>query len=285
MHSVNRYLSGRVPSRVPGPACVEHGVRRGLWSRRGQNASPSTGSSRMPTSTQHAPSRPLQEYRHASPYASLPRSRVLAGPSTPLATASAPWLADPYAQSLLSPSSSSHRLSASIDLHANHRQPVSARPAGLNARVSCPTASRAPPSIHRPSLQPGTANSVPNTSSAAHAERLQLEMESTSSSQFARRPTMPSLPPVSQGKSNFTPEAQRNALDLLDAALPDNAAGEIRNLFQNMPEIEMAPEDRAITPVQMSCKLMEHQKIALMWLKDQENNRHKRGGLLAGMLP
>lgn len=62
---------------------------------------------------------------------------------------------------------------------------------------------------------------------------------------------------------------------------PGDASEEIHRLFQNMPEIEIAPEDRANTPLQMSCKLMEHQKVALKWLKDQENNRDKRGGLLA----
>lgn len=50
-----------------------------------------------------------------------------------------------------------------------------------------------------------------------------------------------------------------------------------------MPDIEIPPEERAVTPRQMSCRLMEHQKVALKWLKDQENNKHKRGGLLAGL--
>ncbi|KAF3765713.1 hypothetical protein M406DRAFT_276391 [Cryphonectria parasitica EP155] len=48
-----------------------------------------------------------------------------------------------------------------------------------------------------------------------------------------------------------------------------------------MPEIEIPKKDRVATPIQMSCALMEHQKIALKWLKDQENDSHKRGGLLA----
>ncbi|KAJ4424196.1 hypothetical protein N0V82_001062 [Gnomoniopsis sp. IMI 355080] len=61
----------------------------------------------------------------------------------------------------------------------------------------------------------------------------------------------------------------------------DDASEKIHRLFQNMPEIEIAPEDRANTPRQMSCKLMEHQKVALKWLKDQENNLDKKGGLLA----
>lgn len=56
---------------------------------------------------------------------------------------------------------------------------------------------------------------------------------------------------------------------------------DIRKLLK-MPEIEIPPEKRANTPIQMSCQLMEHQKVALKWLKDQEKIRHKRGGLLAG---
>lgn len=59
-------------------------------------------------------------------------------------------------------------------------------------------------------------------------------------------------------------------------------ADDIRKLLK-MPEIEIPPEQRSNTPREMSCKLMEHQKVALKWLKDQEKDRHKRGGLLAGM--
>lgn len=61
------------------------------------------------------------------------------------------------------------------------------------------------------------------------------------------------------------------------------AQEDIRKLLR-MPETEIPPEERVNTPIQMSCKLMEHQKVALQWLKDQENDRHKRGGLLAGKL-
>lgn len=34
--------------------------------------------------------------------------------------------------------------------------------------------------------------------------------------------------------------------------------------------------------MQMSCTLMEHQKIGLTWLIEQEMDSKKKGGLLAG---
>lgn len=66
-----------------------------------------------------------------------------------------------------------------------------------------------------------------------------------------------------------------------DAEQRLRAQEDIRKLLR-MPEIEIPPEERVTTPIQMSCKLMEHQKVALQWLKDQEKDRYKRGGLLAG---
>lgn len=69
----------------------------------------------------------------------------------------------------------------------------------------------------------------------------------------------------------------------LDAEQRIRDHDDIRKLLK-MPNIEIPPELRAKTPIQMSCKLMEHQKVALKWLKDQENNKFKRGGLLAGTI-
>lgn len=53
----------------------------------------------------------------------------------------------------------------------------------------------------------------------------------------------------------------------------------------NLPDIYYPPELRKQTPMQMadSCTLMEHQKICLTWLLNQEEDKHKKGGLLAGM--
>lgn len=52
-----------------------------------------------------------------------------------------------------------------------------------------------------------------------------------------------------------------------------------------LPDIDIPPRLRKQTPRQMadSCKLMEHQKVCLTWLVRQEEDKHKRGGLLAGM--
>jgi hypothetical protein len=52
-----------------------------------------------------------------------------------------------------------------------------------------------------------------------------------------------------------------------------------------LPDIDIPPRLRKETPRQMaeSCKLMEHQKVCLTWLVRQEEDKHKKGGLLAGM--
>ncbi|ROW02910.1 hypothetical protein VSDG_01773 [Cytospora chrysosperma] len=50
-----------------------------------------------------------------------------------------------------------------------------------------------------------------------------------------------------------------------------------------LPDIDIPPRLRKQTPRQMadSCKLMEHQKVCLTWLVRQEEDKHKKGGLLA----
>lgn len=83
---------------------------------------------------------------------------------------------------------------------------------------------------------------------------------------------------VARGTEAFVKMEEAQLLEAEDRL---RAQEDIRKLLK-MPEIEIPPEQRADTPMQMSCKLMEHQKVALKWLKDQEKNRHKRGGLLAG---
>ncbi|KAI1800388.1 SNF2 family N-terminal domain-containing protein [Daldinia bambusicola] len=55
---------------------------------------------------------------------------------------------------------------------------------------------------------------------------------------------------------------------------------ELDNLL-SMPEIDIPPEQRQGTPAAMSCTLMEHQKVCLTWLIQQEEDVHKRGGILA----
>ncbi|ROW15882.1 hypothetical protein VPNG_02557 [Cytospora leucostoma] len=48
-----------------------------------------------------------------------------------------------------------------------------------------------------------------------------------------------------------------------------------------LPEIDIPRERRKQTPRGMSCQLMEHQKVCLTWLLQQEEDKHKKGGLLA----
>ncbi|KAF3771093.1 hypothetical protein M406DRAFT_336613 [Cryphonectria parasitica EP155] len=55
---------------------------------------------------------------------------------------------------------------------------------------------------------------------------------------------------------------------------------DVRNLLV-LPPINIPREQRVQTPRQMRCQLMEHQKVCLSWLMRQEEDRNKRGGLLA----
>lgn len=162
------------------------------------------------------------------------------------------------------PSLQSETVSHDLYGSATRVKPASSRTS------STPTFSPIPPSHPRPSLHSGIIGNARHTSSAFPAEYSHLRQEAKSLLQLAD-PTMPPLIPSVLGDLDSSPEP------------PGDASEEIQKLFQNLPDIEIAPEDRANTPPQMSCKLMEHQKVALKWLKDQEKNRDKRGGLLAGM--
>jgi hypothetical protein len=71
-----------------------------------------------------------------------------------------------------------------------------------------------------------------------------------------------------------------NTLDFQD----DGRQDDVENLL-NPSEVNIAPHRRKKTPKQMLCALTEHQRIGLTWLLEQENDRKKKGGLLAGMPP
>lgn len=62
----------------------------------------------------------------------------------------------------------------------------------------------------------------------------------------------------------------------------DSQHKEIQKLL-SMPEIDIPPEQRKNTPAAMSCKLMAHQRVSLTWMTQQEEDQHKKGGLLAGI--
>lgn len=49
-----------------------------------------------------------------------------------------------------------------------------------------------------------------------------------------------------------------------------------------LPPVSIPPGQRERTPYQMACMLMEHQKVCLTWLVQQEDDPNKKGGLLAG---
>ncbi|KAK8029547.1 hypothetical protein PG993_010838 [Apiospora rasikravindrae] len=58
-----------------------------------------------------------------------------------------------------------------------------------------------------------------------------------------------------------------------------NVRANLQNLL-SVPEHEIAPADRLDTPMQMKCVLMEHQRVGLTWLVNQEKSARK-GALLA----
>lgn len=70
----------------------------------------------------------------------------------------------------------------------------------------------------------------------------------------------------------------RNAQQFQD----DNGRDDVENLLV-LSEVNIPPHQRKQTPKQMCCALTEHQRIGLTWLLEQEKDRQKRGGLLAGL--
>lgn len=62
----------------------------------------------------------------------------------------------------------------------------------------------------------------------------------------------------------------------------DGSRDNVQNLLA-LSEVDISPSRRRQTPKQMSCALTEHQRIGLTWLLEQENDRQKKGGLLAGI--
>lgn len=82
-------------------------------------------------------------------------------------------------------------------------------------------------------------------------------------------------PPTLFGGSRHMPE-----LDYLSAD-PTKSAEEINKLLENIrPDEELPPEMREGTPDSMKFPLLEHQKLGLAWLKQQEESSTK-GGILA----
>ncbi|RYP46642.1 hypothetical protein DL768_007187 [Monosporascus sp. mg162] len=49
----------------------------------------------------------------------------------------------------------------------------------------------------------------------------------------------------------------------------------------SLPDIDIPSSQRKETPRAMSCALMEHQRVCLTWMIQQEQDSHKKGGLLA----
>lgn len=62
----------------------------------------------------------------------------------------------------------------------------------------------------------------------------------------------------------------------------DSVRDDVENLLV-LSEVNIPPNQRKQTPKQMSCALTEHQRIGLTWLLEQEKDKQKKGGLLAGL--
>lgn len=95
----------------------------------------------------------------------------------------------------------------------------------------------------------------------------------------------PNVPLVRPGNQTITPST--NFVDLTGSDHDDDYSAveenpeEIQDIINNIrPDVEVPKEARDRTPHEMSCTLMEHQKLALMWLKKAEEGLHK-GGILA----
>lgn len=289
-------------------------VRRNIWPPRGQgSSSPSSRHPHIPASTSLSTStapRSSEEQSAISFHGSPQRNPTSARSSTSQPTVTAPssnatFSSIPPNTRTLTPPAAWQRPTTGLDPFLNDQVVDLTRPTGPaeRATASVTSSSLGPSSRQHPSLPFETVSSlsltpsgsspkfppasssthrlspysrVPfssntsRTSSAFPAEYSHLRREAQSLLQLAD-PTMPPLIPAILGDLDSSPEP------------PGDASEEIQKLFQNLPDIEIAPEDRANTPPQMSCKLMEHQKVALKWLKDQEKNRDKKGGLLAGM--
>lgn len=78
---------------------------------------------------------------------------------------------------------------------------------------------------------------------------------------------------------SYNPEINRY-IDHIRAD-PTKSLDEIKTLMENIrPDMEIPPEDREGTPMEMTYPLMEHQKLGLAWLKSMEEGSNK-GGILA----
>lgn len=93
---------------------------------------------------------------------------------------------------------------------------------------------------------------------------------STSLSPFLVAPAQPQLSSNQVGHSSGTQGFQ-----------DDGRRDDVQNLLV-LSEVNIPPHQRKQTPQQMLCALTEHQKIGLTWLLEQEKDRQKKGGLLAG---
>lgn len=80
-------------------------------------------------------------------------------------------------------------------------------------------------------------------------------------------------------QQSYNPEINRY-IDHIRAD-PTKSLDEIKTLMENIrPDMEIPPEDREGTPMEMTYPLMEHQKLGLAWLKSMEEGSNK-GGILA----
>ncbi|KAI6085770.1 SNF2 family N-terminal domain-containing protein [Hypoxylon rubiginosum] len=93
-------------------------------------------------------------------------------------------------------------------------------------------------------------------------------------------PQTHTAPQVTPRVLNDSRNASSSRKNTATNALSESQHKEIQKLL-TMPEIEIPKKQRKDTPAAMSCKLMEHQRVSLCWMTQQEQDQHKKGGLLA----
>ncbi|KAI0835511.1 SNF2 family N-terminal domain-containing protein [Hypoxylon sp. FL0890] len=79
--------------------------------------------------------------------------------------------------------------------------------------------------------------------------------------------------PASIGSANFIDFADNGSLTTMKKS-------DITNLFIDIEENNSAEDEKRLAET-LTCTLLEHQKIALEWMKKNESNKNKCGGILA----
>lgn len=150
-----------------------------------------------------------------------------------------------------------------------------ARPHNVNTYI--PASASFPPvprfEAHpRIAYNPANASLPPVPRFEAHSHNVNTSIPASAS--FPLAPTFQAQPQFSSTEVNHSHSTQHFQ--------DDGRRDDVQNLLV-LSEVDIPPNQRKQTPKQMSCDLTEHQRIGLTWLLEQEKDRKKKGGLLAGL--